>query len=513
MERHARTLLIAVLIAVQGCAAGNPSREDEHPHRAVETLPAPRAATAAGGADANVAAAPAASRDTDAARAGGSGVARETVRLSRGEPSGPALDGASGAPRPVPLGSATGSMELSSTAPRAAAAPRPAARAPAARAKPIAAAPAPTAMASMSATFEPGEAARTPAGSAPDTRAASAEPELIVDAGKKPKYRIVRVFFASDRNTTDDRRPDRVFGTGRSNLKYGTVAVSIPREHRLGEIERPKLIRLELRENPEKHMALMNVSILDKDPFFALLARRIKATAGRSSFVFVHGYNVSFADAARRTAQMHYDLDFDGAPIFYSWPSQASTAKYTFDEANIEWSESNMLYFLRDLLARAETESVYLVAHSMGNRGLTNAIATLVEREPLAARKIKEIILAAPDIDADVFKRDIAPALARSGAGVTLYASSADRALIASRTVHGSPRAGDSGRSRVIASGVETIDASEIDTSWLGHSYYAEAQPLIADMFNLVKNRQRAAQRFGLLRETDSGGSYWRFRR
>jgi esterase/lipase superfamily enzyme len=288
--------------------------------------------------------------------------------------------------------------------------------------------------------------------------------------------------------------------------------VSIPREHRLGEIERPTLRKLQFREDPEKHLVLMNISLLDKDPFFSTLARRIQASPGKSSFVFVHGYNVSFADAARRTAQMHYDLGFDGAPIFYSWPSQASTAKYTVDEANIEWAQSNLRAFLQELLAKSASESVYLVAHSMGNRALTTALAALAE-QPGAAGKIREVILAAPDIDADVFRRDIAPSLKKLGAGVTLYASSADRALIASRTVHGSPRAGDSGILRVVTPGVETIDASGIDTSWLGHSYFAEAQSLIADMLNLVRNHQRAEGRTGLIKEVDAAGNYWRIKK
>lgn len=477
MERSVRTLLVIGFIAMQGCASQ--SSPDGVVSAPDTTQPEFNNATVTG-----------VTAHAAGAAAAGSEGPRDMVRRFRGEPTAK--------PAPAVLPPAASAPRLG-MAERSIAAPVPASA-------PMVARP-PSAGVSVS------EPPVTPAGSAPAMRAALADAELVVGAGGKERYRVVHVFFATDRNTTEDRRLDKRFGTGRSNLKYGTVAVSIPRAHRLGEIERPRLIRMEFRDNPENHMSLLNLAMLDTDQFYALLGRRIKATPGRGSFLFVHGYNVSFADAARRTAQMHYDLNFDGAPIFYSWPSQASTAKYTVDEANIEWSEAHMLHFLTELLARSETESVYLVAHSMGNRGLTNAIATLVERQPESARKIKEIILAAPDIDADVFVRDIAPALARSGAGVTLYASSSDRALIASRTVHGSPRAGDSGRSRVITTGVETIDASAIDTSWLGHSYFAEAHPLIADMFNLVKNRQRAAQRFGLVQETDTAGNYWRFKR
>jgi esterase/lipase superfamily enzyme len=123
------------------------------------------------------------------------------------------------------------------------------------------------------------------------------------------------------------------------------------------------------------------------------------------------------------------------------------------------------------------------------------------------------VILAAPDIDADVFKRDIAPALTAAGRPITLYASSEDLALVASKAVHGSPRAGDSGQGLVIVAGIETIDATNIDTSLLGHSYFAETRSVLSDMFYLIRNGQRADQRFGLRSMDTQAGRYWVFER
>jgi esterase/lipase superfamily enzyme len=45
----------------------------------------------------------------------------------------------------------------------------------------------------------------------------------------------------------------------------------------------------------------------------------------------VHGFNVSFENALRRTAQIAYDLDFDGAPFLFSWPSRDSLLSYASD--------------------------------------------------------------------------------------------------------------------------------------------------------------------------------------
>ena len=50
--------------------------------------------------------------------------------------------------------------------------------------------------------------------------------------------------------------------------------------------------------------------------FYELLRQTVNQSARRELFVFIHGFNVSFEDAARRTAQIHYDLKFDGAESF-----------------------------------------------------------------------------------------------------------------------------------------------------------------------------------------------------
>lgn len=148
----------------------------------------------------------------------------------------------------------------------------------------------------------------------------------------------------------------------------------------------------------------------------------------------------------------------------------------------------------------------------MGNRALTRALVSLLNDKPALRTRLKEVILTAPDIDADVFKRDIAPALTATGRPVTLYASSTDLALAASKKVHGYPRAGDSGQGLVVVSGIETIDATLTDTSLLGHSYFAETKSVLSDMFYLIGNGKRADQRFGLRSVDGEAGRYWEFK-
>ena len=62
------------------------------------------------------------------------------------------------------------------------------------------------------------------------------------------------------------------------------------------------------------------------------LKGQMQRAARDDAFLFIHGYNVTFEGAARRTAQMAYDLGFNGAAVFYSWPSQGTPTAYTIDE-------------------------------------------------------------------------------------------------------------------------------------------------------------------------------------
>lgn len=329
----------------------------------------------------------------------------------------------------------------------------------------------------------------------------------------EPDYAVVKVFFGSDRNFTESPQAAKKFGTERSDLRYGTCEVSIPRDHRMGDLEAPAIWKLEFRENPAKHVVLLSAEVGQKDKMFAELLSRVRTSANRSAFLFVHGYNVSFEDAARRTAQISYDLGFEGAPVFYSWPSQSVVSGYLIDEANIEWAETNLKVFLRELLEQTEIRNLYLIAHSMGNRALARVVPTLLHEELQLKKRLTEVILTAPDIDADVFKRDLAPKLVQAGCPVTLYASSEDLALVASKSVHGYPRAGDAGRGLVVLQGIETIDATSVDTSFIGHSYFAESRSVISDLFYLMHNGQRAEQRFGLRPMSIGQGNYWEFRR
>lgn len=324
-------------------------------------------------------------------------------------------------------------------------------------------------------------------------------------------YNVMTVFYATDRAKTGSTEANDIYGGERGTLVLGSCNVSIPKDHRVGELEAPSIWKFEFSEDPEKHVVLLEVHEKPVSEFYQEVSARVGESPNRNAFIFVHGYNTTFRDAARRTAQMAYDLKFDGAPVFYSWPSQGTTIGYPKDETNVDWTRANLKAFIADFAKSSTADNIFLVGHSMGSRALTAVLIDLFREDPSLKSRIKEVILAAPDIDADIFKRDIAPAIAQSGALLTLYSSSKDWALEASKQFHGYQRAGDSTGGLTVVSGIDTIDSTDVDTGFLGHSYYGESKSIIADIYEIFTKKTRPDERTHLKKIDDQIGRYWKF--
>lgn len=320
---------------------------------------------------------------------------------------------------------------------------------------------------------------------------------------------IIRTYYGTNRKATGSTTPSKAFSTEEAGISYGVADVSIPREHRLGHLEGPILGSRYL-ENVNKHVLLMGIRPLEKDVLLKLLRQDVAKTQGKSALVFIHGYNVSFEDAARRTAQLSYDLGFEGPPIFYGWPSKQNEIRYKEDGQAIQHSIPMITTFLEDIFKQTDADNVYLVAHSMGNRAMAAAMATLIQDEGIRP-KVKQLVLTAPDISAEVFESEFAPALAKAGAPVTLYASSRDVALMASRKYNGNQRLGDTNGKVSVIKGIETIDASAVKTDFLGHSYFAESGSVVSDLFYLFRTDLRPGQRFNMKGIDGPSGKYWAF--
>lgn len=312
-------------------------------------------------------------------------------------------------------------------------------------------------------------------------------PGTPTGAESSKEYHTVGVYYGTNRKPTGSPGPNGFYGKERHRegpVGYGKIEVSIPLHHTIGVVERPKWYKLEFSEDPKKHVVLLKIEPLEREAFFT----RVKESSGdgtaRQALLFIHGYNVSFDSAIQRTAQIAFDLDFHGVPIAFSWPSQSSLGAYTIDQENAIWSVPHLSRFLIDLQEQTGIEEINIIAHSMGTRVLTQALANA--RDEGFSLKLNNIILAAPDIDADVFKEQILPKISGSAAKLTMYSSSSDSALKVSQKIHGNDRLGLGGPNLQVLNGIDTVNASGIDTSLLGHAYYGSHRLVVRDILNLV---------------------------
>lgn len=208
-----------------------------------------------------------------------------------------------------------------------------------------------------------------------------AEPPL---GEMRDQHAVVRVLFATDRRPTG-RLGGQAFGSERSDTLYrGWLDVSIPAAHGRGRLEAPAPLR---RPSPDLDVLVTQTWITQRpEPFFQELRERVAQSPRREVLVFVHGFAVTFEDAARRTAQIAHDIRFRGVPIAYSWPSRGAVRSYFVDPANAEWSSHYLTLFLDELVRESGAERIHLMAHSMGTRVLARAV-----KDYLALRTLQRI--------------------------------------------------------------------------------------------------------------------------
>ena len=145
----------------------------------------------------------------------------------------------------------------------------------------------------------------------------------------------ITVYYGTNRTKTARSDPNEHFWSERletsKDMNLGYVVVSIPTSHTVGKIERPRFLHAELNEVAKNHVMLIRIEERNRTDFINELNGDLD-TKNDTAFVFVHGYCNTFADAARRTAQMAEDIHRDMIPIMFSWPSKGSPKQYPYSQ-------------------------------------------------------------------------------------------------------------------------------------------------------------------------------------
>jgi esterase/lipase superfamily enzyme len=220
-----------------------------------------------------------------------------------------------------------------------------------------------------------------------------------------------------------------MFGGSRGRgLYYADIAVSIPPDgaRQPGDIQ----IASSPPGNPEHDFVILRADRMDLAQAKANFDARVRRTPGRSVLVFVHGFNTRFEEAVYRFAQIVHDTRVNVAPVLFTWPSGGNVTDYVYDRDSAVYSRDALEDVLQALAKDPSVDSISILAHSMGSYLVVEALRQMSIRDHGLPPKIRDVMMASPDIDVDVFRRQIAEIDAGPRpAQFTLFVSRDDRAL------------------------------------------------------------------------------------
>lgn len=299
--------------------------------------------------------------------------------------------------------------------------------------------------------------------------AARPGPEVLApDAGALPVgARLVRVLTMTTR--APEANLPGAFGDSRSiRPSWLEYEVSVPPGHRPGKIEWPDRNG----SSADRNFVMRSRQTLSRDAFAKRLSRE-------GVGLYVHGFNTRFHEALFRTAQLSVDAHIEEKPVLFTWPSAGYPGAYLADRDASDFSRAALADLLRLLTkGRSASDAVPVLAHSMGARLTMETLVQLrlAGRDDVLDRI--EVILAAPDIDIDLFRAQMV-SLGPMKHPITVLVSSDDLALkLSSRLSARRIRLGlvdvrDPAVQRLaVATGIRIVDITDIPTDDPAHSRY-----------------------------------------
>jgi pimeloyl-ACP methyl ester carboxylesterase len=312
----------------------------------------------------------------------------------------------------------------------------------------------------------------------------------------------VSVLYATLRNHERKESPGEFYGDSRGQLNTGVCNMEFKPVNGLKQLADSMPFYI-----PDRIRSLRGIDEFPQEEFWKRLEATIARDNGNLVF-YIHGYNIGFEKACTRAATFQRELDLHGRMLLFSWPANGNVLTYTHDEADLAWSVYHLEKFLTQLSNRFGSSRIDLVAHSLGARGVLDALTRIDCCNP-SKQLFNELVLVAPDVDSQIFLQRL-PQLRPLVRRITLYASKNDNALKLSHEVHGSSRLGEAGKMLTLDPGIETIDVSAQNARTVsGHIYHLHNPMVIADIKQLIDEGKGASQRTSLEEKSLHGVRFW----
>lgn len=253
-----------------------------------------------------------------------------------------------------------------------------------------------------------------------------------------------RFFYVTNRRAGED--PEQLsqrFGSEREEqLKFGLFDTEIQPSVGLGMLINPT----EWLQNEE--IRLTNVSTLQPEDFTRQLREQVERSPHQALLVVLHGFREGYESALRKTAFLGHVLDINAPLLLFDWPGDqgASLRGYRRARDVAIASGAELARALQLVVADIQPRQIWVVANSMGAQVVVDAVGLLHDDPAFAdsGAEIQHIVLTAPDIDAQQFNEQFKEELSALSEHLTVYVSSNDRALLASRLINRGARRGES---------------------------------------------------------------------
>jgi esterase/lipase superfamily enzyme len=260
-------------------------------------------------------------------------------------------------------------------------------------------------------------------------------PELLVPVATAPGTKSVSIYVATARKRGTPS--ENVFTAERANtLNFAKFSIAIPPNHQSGNIEWPAGA-----PDPRVSFATIDQAVLTDAEFRKAVARPSQSSRQEKKhnvLIFVHGFNNNFQESLYRLAQIDADAGFNGTPVLFAWPSQGDVAKYGADKEAAAYSRDYLIELLTMVTSNSQVGEIMVVAHSMGCMVTAEALRELrISRRDRVIARLGRVVLAAPDIDVDVFQSQV-QAIGPLNPPLTVLVSKDDTALRLSSLLGGS---------------------------------------------------------------------------
>jgi esterase/lipase superfamily enzyme len=351
----------------------------------------------------------------------------------------------------------------------------------------------------------------------------------------------VEVIYATDRAPTQDKKGGLQYGYERSkSLAFGVCEVEIGRNLSWDDLvresrtqRRSRSLPLAMREIQElgRFPAVPDLAAFDRNTFvenpeviakravterqaIALLSDRLSRTPRREAYVYIHGFNNTFEDAAFVMAGLWHFMGRTGVPIIYTWPAgspEGALGGYTHDSESGQFTGYHLRQFLKAIASCPDIEKIHLIAHSRGTDVLMTALRELnleyraAGKQTRSELKLGNLILAAADLDFEVTSQRItAELLPLIPERMTVYVSQTDRAIGIADLLLGSKRrigqlrwtdlSPEQRKALEAMSQMQVIDVLA-RTDFVGHSYFHASPAVSSDVILLLRdNRSPGAE-------------------